>query len=537
MFTQTPNFSNLLSWYYGEFTTVGFWAKTLSIMIGLSVITLAHSEAIAKKKQNKTAVTQAKSKKARIPKYKQKIVNQVAVSPPSIYGAENLAAIINNAIYNVDPNLNIGVAIKSMQHGDVLYTKNQYRTFVPASILKIVTAETALLYLGSDYKFQTNLYTDAKTISNGVLYGNLYLVHSGDPTLTYKDLIALIDTLRSRQIKQVAGNVFIDTTAYDDVNYGPGWLWDDTRYCYAAPISASIINHNCLSFQVAPGKAEGKPATIIQSPNHFFSSIQNAVVTKSPYARSCYIRLGNNSDSSISITGCMPKGRYAQGVSTVITDILEYNKSMVRFLFNRSGITISGAVGNGKKPANLPVLAVHESKPLHNMVSDMLKKSDNIIAGSLFKKIGAAYSKEPGSWTNGSSAVAEILSKKAGVDTSNMNALDGSGLSRYNLVTPKQMLQLLDFAYHHNGTNYNFIYGLPVAGIDGTLKHRLSNIAWKVRAKTGTMKGVRSLAGYAITKDKEPIAFVIIVNGKHQAGWQYKELEDRIVTAITKYSR
>lgn len=458
-------------------------------------------------------------------------------APAAIYGTQNLIAEINRAISSVDPNLNIGVAVKSMKQGDILYLKNQHRLFVPASILKILTAEAALLYLGPQYKFTTRLHTDGQSAPNGVINGNIYLVHSGDPTLTYSDLIDLMVALKSRQIQQIQGNVYIDTSAYDQAIYGPGWIWNDTRYCYGAPISASIINHNCLSFQVAPSKSAGNLANIIPSPHYYYSGFQNSVITKAGKAKSCYIHLGANADSTISLSGCVVKGHFTQGISTVINDIMEYNKSLIRNLFKRYGIQINGIVTAGKAPSNISILATHESKPLHELITEMLKKSDNIIAGSLFKKMGELYSKKPGTWQNGSLAVSQVLSRKAGVNTSQMNVLDGSGLSRYNQITPAQMLQVLDFAYHNYYTNYDFISALPVAGVDGTLKHRLHNIVWKVRAKTGTMSGVNALAGYVITRNKEALAFVIIVNGHNGMGWRYKELEDRIVTALTKYSR
>ncbi len=471
----------------------------------------------------------AKHKKHKIPTETQSV-------PAEIAGSGNLSAIIDRAINNTDPTLNIGIAIKSMKTGEILYTHNSSKSFMPASIMKILTAEAALLYLGSDYKFQTSFYTDASSISNGVVYGNLYLVHSGDPTLTYANLVELMDALKAQQIQHITGGIYVDTTAYDQVYYGPGWIWNDKRFCYAAPISASIVNHNCLSFQIAPAKEVGHAANIIENSNYYYS-ILNSVTTKSPYAKSCYLKLGTNPDSSISITGCMPKGKYTQGVSTVVNDIIEYNKSLVRNLFQRSGIQVDGLVTSGAAPPNVSVVVSHQSKPLYQLISEMLKKSDNIIAGSLFKKLGEKYSGQPGSWENGSRAVSEILASKAHVNTYGLSVLDGSGLSRYNQVSPDQMLQVLDFAFHNVGTNYEFISGLPVAGVDGTLKHRMYNVAWKVRAKTGTMQGVNALAGYAVTQDKEPLAFVIIVNGKLGMGWKYKELEDHIVTTMTHYSR
>jgi D-alanyl-D-alanine carboxypeptidase/D-alanyl-D-alanine-endopeptidase (penicillin-binding protein 4) len=485
--------------------------KFIGILTGIIIISLGCSNSIAKHKAAPVA--------------------------KSIFGTQNLSDEINRIVQDVDSNANIGIQIKSMKNGDLLYSRNENHLFVPASILKIITAQAALLYLGPEYKFTTTLVTDAKAINNGVVQGNVYLKHSGDPSLTFYDLTDLMVALKSRQIQQINGNVYIDNTAYDDVQYGPGWIWNDKRFCFAAPISASIIDHNCLTFQILPSKSVGKLANIVESPRFYYSFIQNSVVTKSAYSRSCYIHLTNNADSSISVTGCMPKGKYAQGVTTVISDVIDYNKSMMRDLFKRAGIQVTGSIEVGAAPANAQAIATHDSKPLHLLINKMLKMSDNIIAGSIFKKIGSIYSKQPGSWENGRTAVSNILAQKAGVNTLNMNVLDGSGLSRYNQITPSQMMQLLDFSYHHFATNYEFISALPIAGVDGTLKGRLRNIAWKVRAKTGTMSGVVALAGYAISQDKEPIAFVIMVNGRNGLGWKYKDLEDRIVTALTKYSR
>ena len=220
-----------------------------------------------------------------------------------------------------------------------------------------------------------------------------------------------------------------------------------------------------------------------------------------------------------------------------MTDAVQYNKMLLSDLFRRAGIKINGEITAGTAQPDLSTLATHESKPLQQLISDMLKKSDNIIAGSLLKKMGEIFTRSPGTWENGGNAVEHILSQKASVDIWRMNIIDGSGLSRYNQVTPSQMLQVLDFAFHNYATNYDFISALPIAGVDGTLKHRMRNILRKVRAKTGTMSGIVSLAGYTVSADKEPIAFVIMVNGRNGYGWKYREMEDKIVTLLTKYKR
>src|SRR3990167_6295320 len=454
-----------------------------------------------------------------------------------IYGTQSLAAEINRIIANTDNNAAIGIQIKSMKHGDMLYTRNSQQLFTPASILKILTAEAALSFLGPDYRFLTKVLTDAKIVNNGVINGNVYLIHSGDPSLTYYDMTDLMVALKAQQIQAINGNIYIDNTAYDQDNLGPGWLEKDKGYCYAAPINASIINHNCISIGITPSKISGRAATIIENPRYFYAGISNSVITKSARTRSCHISLNIQPNNVITLDGCMPAGHYSRGGSVVISDITQYNKSMLKSLFRRFSIQMDGEITAKAAPDNLSELAVHKSKPLFLLITKMLKKSDNIIAGSLLKKMGALYSSKPGSWYNGGNAIKQILAQKASVNTSKMNIIDGSGLSRDNQVTPAEMMEVLDFAYHNYSTNYEFISALPIAGVDGTLKHRLQNVAWKVRAKTGTMAGVVSLAGYAVNKDREPIASVIIVNGHNGNIWKYREMEVKIVTALTNYTR
>lgn len=443
----------------------------------------------------------------------------VRAASPAIYGNDQLANELGYLINSSNSSADIAVYVKSMKYGDSLYAHHIYQPLIPASTLKILTAEAALIYLGPQYRFSTQLLTDAKAVKNGVLQGNLYVVLSGDPTLTYYDLVDLLRALQSEQIQAIGGNVYIDNTAYDQSFYGPGWIWEDKSYCYAAPISASIINHNCLSYKITP------------------LNNKSAILSKRRRTRGIALRVARDSRSIISIDNSIAKNRYAFGVSSVVTDIPEYNRTLFKSVLNQLSISVYGSVTFGSAPATLSLVGSHNSKPLPLLINEMLKKSDNVIAGALFKKLGQLYSRQPGSWENGSLAVSQILSKQAGVNITGMRILDGSGLSPENLTTPAQMMQVLDYAYHHGAISNEFISSLPVAGVDGTLKHRMGNIARKVRAKTGTISGVVGLVGYADSKDKEPLAFVIMINGSKGFGWRYKSLEDKIATVLTRYKR
>ncbi|MHB1221647.1 MAG: D-alanyl-D-alanine carboxypeptidase/D-alanyl-D-alanine endopeptidase [Gammaproteobacteria bacterium] len=506
---------------------VSYWLLALWTMLFLSDAALAQ--------QKKTARTHRASKTKVVKAAVRKAAPVAAI--PTLYGAGQLNDQLNRLINNDEQNADVGVYVKSMKSGEALYARNIHQAMTPASTMKILTAEAALIYLGPDYRFSTQLLTDGKaTVKNGILQGNLYIVLSGDPTITYNDLVDLLLTLRSQQIQAIAGNVYIDYSAYDQRYYGPGWIEKDKGYCYAAPISASIINHNCLSFQVTPAKMTGRSAQVVISPKYFLPTIHNSVTTKAG-GSSCGVHLTKEANSEITIEGCLSKGRYPTGISYVVTDIPDYNKALFKSVLKQLQVNVYGSITSGTTPKTASMIGQHASKPLHELVNDMLKKSDNIIAGSLFKKIGQLYSRQPGSWENGRAAVSAILAKHAGVNTSGLKILDGSGLSPDNLATPAQMMQVLNFAYHHYGTSYEFISALPIAGVDGTLKHRMYNISRKVRAKTGTISGVVGLAGYAMGKDNEPLAFVIMINSGKGMGWKYKALEDKIATALTKYAR
>lgn len=454
-----------------------------------------------------------------------------------IYGLTALKNELNKVVRKGNKQATVGVYIKSLASGDPLYSYNHQRSLTPASTMKMLTAEAALLFLGSDYRFSTQLLTDATSIKDGVLKGNLYIVLSGDPTLTYEQLVDLMLSLQNQGIHSVSGNVFIDNTAYDQRFYGPGWEGEDKSYCYGAPISASIINHNCLSFQVKPSQVAGRPAKVLKSSKYFYPQIKNSVVTKSARAKACSLKLERGGSSKIEIEGCMAKGRYAWGVSYVVTDIPEYNRALFKNLLHKLGIRVAGSVTFGSAPDELSLINMHNSEPLNEMINDMLKKSDNVIAGALFKKLGQLYTGKPGSWENGSMAVANILAKYTGLSVKGLRLIDGSGLSANNKLKPSQLMQVLEFVYRHKDTKEDFISALPISGVDGTLKNRLKRITRRVKAKTGTISGVASLAGYVTSAQKEPLAFVIMFNGDKGNTWRYKQLEDEITMALARYRR
>lgn len=428
----------------------------------------------------------------------------------------------------------VGVIVENVDSGAVLYQYNSADTFKTASTLKLFTAAAALNYLGPNFVFKTQILTDGNNAQNGVLPGNLYIKFTGDPELTIPNLEWLIISLAHQGIHHINGHLIVDDTATDHVNMAPGWMMKEELACYAAPSNAVILNRNCFGIGMIPAKQHGSPVQINIVPNLVNLSVINQAVSKSPNSTDCpplELKSGATNNTYI-LKGCIAPKRSALSAGVALNDTRAAGANVVVNLLQKHGISVAGNTLFGKTPTNARVLEEHDSKPLSDLVTKMLKKSDNLIAGILFKTVGGSYYHTTGTWENGAQAVNALLSAKAGIDFNKIGIYDGSGLSRFNQVSPIAFGKLLRYAYH---MPYNEIFykALPSSGIDGTLRGRLGGAtAGKVHAKTGTIDATSGLAGYVETRNHGRLIFVVLVNdsvdGKGSQG-TYHALQDRIV--------
>lgn len=431
---------------------------------------------------------------------------------------------IENILAGYNEDLDLGIVVQSMDSGEILYQHNAQQLFSPASTFKLFTAYAALSYLGPDYHFQTQLLTDAKQAPIAhQLNGNLYIKFTGDPELKLNELNQLFASIANTTVH---GKVLIDDTRFDQQGNAPGWKWDEQQLCYAAPISALILNHNCFSFQLIPAKHAGSPSHINSLGTPLFASISNSVITSKAY---CPLNLETTDRNLYRISGCIAPRKTPVAIELAITDPHAYGKAAIIYLLQKNHVT-AHAVDYQKAADNLLVLNTLESRPLSALVKTMLKKSDNLIADALFKTLGAAYYQQTGTWENSSKALQQILISKTHIDFSNAVIYDGAGLSRYTLITPQQFTALLNAAYHDPQLASTFIAALPVAGIDGTLKYRMGKglTLGNIHAKTGSLSDTSALSGYLKTNRNEVLAFTIIVNRFTESLRKYHVLQDKI---------
>lgn len=456
---------------------------------------------------------------------------------PSVYATKTLQQKLDQLLSASKFPVHVGAIVRNVKTGKVLYQRHMNYLFSPASVQKLLTATAALTYLKPTFRYATTLMTDGK-VNAHVLRGKVGIKFSGDPELTGDDIQQLLDTLKSKGVRQIVGDMYLDISRYDTVAYPPGWLWDDLSYSYAAPLYADVIDKNKFILRLMPAKKLGeKPILSVDIPNHVVR-FKNKVKTTAHYNKHCLLTIYSDlRENTYTLGGCLNKDWGRQRRNLALRDPTPYVKAVIRQALADDNIQYKGKIVIHGLNHHYRRLGVHYSVPLRTLVKDMLKKSDNLIADSLLKQLGHQYYKHEGTWQNGVMALEAVLGKPTGIDFKHNVINDGAGLSRYNLLTPRQLSLLLTHVYHKPELRHVVMEALPVAGVDGTLVERMFAEAQgkRVRAKTGSMAGVSSLAGYIYTRHIGVLSFVLLFNGfvgKHGA---YTRIEDRVCEYLAGY--
>ena len=453
-------------------------------------------------------------------------------------------------IFN-DPNFNNaewGVVIQSLKTGEYFYKRNSNKLFMPASNLKLFTTAAGLLLLGPEYRFSTNVFTKGK-IDGSVLQGNLIIQGRGDPTISGRfydnDMFSVYknwaDSLTNIGIDEITGNIIGDDNLFDDVGLGTGWAWDYESYWFAAPSSAISFNDNCVDVSVFVNK-NNESAQVEITPDTKYTIILNKVKVvpdDSVSSIDVYREPGTN---VITVFGAINEKADTINTFATVNNPTQYSMVVLKDELEQEGIKIDGYpidVDDLAKPIDYQKakkIFTQYSPSLKEIIKVINKNSQNLYAEQLLKTIGLERFGF-GTTENGVKAEDGLL-KNMGINPNNMDIIDGSGLSRLNLVTPKQIVSLLSFMYKSK-YYIPFFNSLPIAGIDGTLGDRMQNSAatGKIRAKTGFLEGVRSLSGYAFTADNEPVAFSIIVNNFNVPVKLAEDIQDLVCLRLANFKR
>jgi D-alanyl-D-alanine carboxypeptidase/D-alanyl-D-alanine-endopeptidase (penicillin-binding protein 4) len=438
-----------------------------------------------------------------------------------------------------------GVLVKSLANDQTLYTLNAHKLMMPSSTQKILTLAVAADRLGWDFSYRTSVFTVGK-IEDGVLKGDLLIVGFGDPT-TFDDWGGSASSLfrewavvlKRIGIQKVEGRVIGDDSAFDAEGLGAGWAWDDLAASYATSVGALQFNQNTARLVITPA-APGEPAHVQVTPEAAHLAVLNrtttgagAPLTVRPIPRSPTIEV----DGAIAPSS----ERILRNVS--VPNPTLYFVNAVRDGLIRNGIEIDGpATDLDDLPAPLDranaVICIEAfSNGLASVGVPMMKTSQNLYAETLLRTIGLRIS-GVGSTAAGRAVLDSTLASW-GVAAGEALEVDGSGLSRYNLVTPDALATVLRHVYQDERLRDPFIGTLPRAGVDGTLADRMKGTpaADNAKAKTGSFSNARSVAGYVRTADGEPLEFVVMANNYGAPPKVIDDATDAILVALAQFSR
>jgi len=417
-----------------------------------------------------------------------------------------------------------GIEIRDLKADKIVYSQNADHFFVPASNTKLFTTALALSRLGPEYRFHTRVLLSGR---------DLVLVGAGDPNLSGRMLPyepdlpgpaplaaikQLADDIVAAGIRRIQGNVIGDDTAFVYEPYAPGWGLADTYDDDGPPISAICVDDNVAKLEIVPALADG---ALVETQWHLpfeLFRVDNALLTDAQARRAIhYQRLPGSHE--IRIWGTVPPGQEVEPILVAVDDPAQFAAEALKDALASRGVTCDGAaLARHQLPGAPPLdplpgnpIAERVSMPLVEAARVVDKVSQNLHAEVLLRDVALRLNGK-GSREGGLDALAGFL-HSAGIGPDDYRFSDGSGLSRYNIVTPHAIATLLQYMAN-SPLRAQWMGLLPIGGVDGSLRRRFRalRLHGEIHAKTGSLTHVSALSGYVVRDDGSMLGFSILVN-------------------------
>ncbi|MDH3522608.1 MAG: D-alanyl-D-alanine carboxypeptidase/D-alanyl-D-alanine-endopeptidase [Acidobacteriota bacterium] len=440
----------------------------------------------------------------------------------------------------------LGVHVVEVRSGETVYAYEPDRVRIVASNAKLFTSAAAVDRLTPGYFLETTLQARGLVLE-GRLAGDLAVVGAGDPTISGRhhgdDPLFVFRQwgreLRAAGIERVGGDLVLVDGFFEAEGVHPDWPRDQLHKWYEAPVSALTFNDNCVWVSVRPGAAPGAPASVEITPDVPTVRVESRALTTSR-SRSHSIAVDRRPGSNVvEVSGLVYQGAEPFVVAVTVPDPARLFGDGLAAGLAQAGVTLEGAVRVEHHLPESPwrVLVRHRTS-LQTVLEVTNKRSQNLYAEALLKLLGAELCGE-GSWASGARVVASFL-EELGIEPGAYSFVDGSGMSRNDQFSPRQVTALLrHMFFHRHGRAY--MQSLAYAGesdldppwMTSSLSERFVEERYRhnVVAKTGGLDGVSTLSGYAKGRSGTLYAFSILCNGA-PARWRAKQAQDEIVRAL-----
>ena len=434
-----------------------------------------------------------------------------------------------------------GIVVQSLDRSERLFELNPRTLMVPASAAKLVAGATGVDAVGWDYRFETLLQTNG-VINNGVLRGDLLIIGAGDPSIGGRDgidLSAWLGALKAFGVSRIEGRVIGDDNLLEEPRPGLSWAWDDLGTS-GTIYGALNLHENRMPVAVWPGAAAGRPAELVVDPFAQQRPLISRVVTGERNSGQLLWTEQRPGELALTIAGSIAAGAMPVVMSVSVGNPTLWFARSLRHQLIAAGIDVTGEaydLDDMEAPPDrttLTVLHTHRSPPLSDLVKPTFKESINLYAEALFRL------NAPRTTPTNDAAIERLRGRLAewSIPPDGQQLVDGSGLSRRDTATAETLVLILQRMYDTDATS-PWMAALPVAGTDGTLQNRMKGTAAErnVRAKTGSMSNIRTLAGYVTTKDGERLAFAILLNNFEGPGAGAVQALDGIAVRLASFSR
>jgi D-alanyl-D-alanine carboxypeptidase/D-alanyl-D-alanine-endopeptidase (penicillin-binding protein 4) len=413
-------------------------------------------------------------------------------------------------------NARIAVSVVDLATGNELYAREPDAGMNLASNAKILTATAALAVLGSGFRWRTSVY-GAEPDDRGVVAGDLYVKGRGDPMLGIAELRALAAEVAARGVRSV-DRLVIDGSYFDDAIDPPHFSEQPTETAgFRAPVASFGVARSTITVVVVAEPGGRARVMLDPEPGGSIKLVNKGVTSVTRGRTRLQVTVKPKADVlELTVSGQIKWAEGSWEIRKRVADPARFAGEIFRRALIEQGIKVKArTLGSGPVPLATKLLAVHDSPTLAEVLRPMNKQSDNYLAECVLKTLGAETRTTPGpaTWVDGRAALHGYL-ERVGMPKAGYRVDNGSGLFDATEVSARQMTTVLGAAHRDYRIGPDLVASLPVGGVDGTLARRWHGhpAQGRVRAKTGTLDKVVTLAGYVAVDSEHAIGFAILVN-------------------------